>query len=59
MGLFQKMFGTKEKKPSKVDWKEFIPGTKVSLKNEFGLVLDKTVDSDLVGLIRLGYGKEK
>jgi len=38
--------------------KEFIPGTKVSLKNEFGVVLDKTVDSDLVGLIRWDTEKE-
>jgi hypothetical protein len=53
MGLLQKIFGTREKKNSAVvHWKEFIPGMKVSLKNEFGLVLEKTVGSDLVGLIR-------
>jgi hypothetical protein len=43
-------------------WKrnqEFIPGTKVSLKNEFGIVLDKSDDSDLVGLIRWDSEKEK
>jgi hypothetical protein len=36
-------------------WKrnqEFIPGTKVSLKGEFGVVLDKSVDGNLVGFIR-------
>ena len=47
------------KKFSRVDhWEEFIPGTKVSLKNEFGVVLDKTEDSDLVGLIRWDSEKE-
>ena len=42
-------------------WKrnqEFIPWTKVSLKDEFGVVLDKTVDSNLVGLIRWDTEKE-
>jgi hypothetical protein len=38
--------------------KEFIPGTKVSMTNEFGVVLEKTADNDLVGLIRWDTGKE-
>ena len=38
--------------------KEFIPGTKVSMANEFGVVLEKTADNDLVGLIRWDTGKE-
>ncbi len=36
-------------------WKrnqDFLIGTKVSLQNEFGVVLDKTSDSDIYGLIR-------
>jgi hypothetical protein len=36
-------------------WKrnqEFIPGTKVSLKDEFGVVLGKTSDNNLIGVIR-------
>jgi hypothetical protein len=36
-------------------WKrnrEFVPGTKVSMKNEFGVVLDRTADNKLIGLIR-------
>jgi hypothetical protein len=53
MGLLQKIFGTRQTRLSKVaHGGEFIPGTKVSLKNEFGVVLEKTVDSELVGLIR-------
>ncbi|RAV97619.1 hypothetical protein DQQ10_27530 [Pseudochryseolinea flava] len=42
-------------------WKrnqEFIPWTKVSLKEEFGIVLDKTVDNNVVGLIRWDTEKE-
>jgi len=42
-------------------WKrnqEFIPWTKVSLKGEFGVVLNKTVDNNLVGLIRWDTEKE-
>lgn len=42
-------------------WKrnqEFIPWTKVSLKGEFGVVLDKTVDNNLVGLIKWDSEKE-
>ena len=56
MKLFQKIFRTKDKNVSKID--NWTPGTKVSLKNEFGVVLDKTVDSDLVGLIRWDTDKE-
>jgi hypothetical protein len=36
-------------------WKrnqDFLPGTKVFMKNEYGVVLDKPVDNNLVGLIR-------
>ncbi len=39
-------------------WMEFTPWTKVSLKNEFGIVLDKTRDVDLIGLIRWDTEKE-
>ena len=42
-------------------WKrnqEFIPWTKVTLKNEFGVVLDKEVEDDLIGLIRWDTEKE-
>jgi hypothetical protein len=38
--------------------KEFIPGTKVSLKNEYGVVLEKKVDGDVVGFIRWDTEKE-
>ena len=37
---------------------DFIPGTKVSLRNEFGVVLDKTVDNNLFGQIRWDTDKE-
>jgi len=37
---------------------EFIPGTKVSLENEFGVVLNKAEDRDLVGLIRWDTERE-
>jgi hypothetical protein len=36
-------------------WKrnqEFVPGTKVSMKDEYGVVLDGTADNKLIGLIR-------
>jgi hypothetical protein len=36
-------------------WKrnqEFVPGTKVSMKNDYGVVLGTTLDNDLIGLIR-------
>lgn len=42
-------------------WKrnqEFVTGTKVLLKGEFGVVLDKTDDNGLVGLIRWDSEKE-
>jgi hypothetical protein len=42
-------------------WKrnqEFVPGTKVLLKDEFGVVLDRTVDNSLIGLIRWDSEKE-
>jgi len=39
------------------DFKEFIPGTKVLLKNEYGVVLEKKVDS-VVGFIRWDTEKE-
>lgn len=42
-------------------WKknqDFVKGTKVSLQNEFGVVLDKTDDNNLYGLIRWDTNKE-
>lgn len=42
-------------------WKrnqDFLKGTKVSLQNEFGVVLDQTVDNDMFGLIRWDTDKE-
>jgi hypothetical protein len=42
-------------------WKrnqDFIEGTKVSLQNEFGVVLDKTIDNDMYGQIRWDTNKE-
>jgi hypothetical protein len=42
-------------------WKrnqEFVPGTKVSFKNEAGVVLDTTVENNLVGLIRWDTDKK-
>lgn len=42
-------------------WKrnqDFVKGTKVSLHNEFGVVLDKTNDNKLYGLIRWDTSKE-
>lgn len=36
---------------------EFVPGTKVSMRGEFGVVLSKT-DGNLVGLIRWDTAKE-
>jgi hypothetical protein len=38
--------------------KDFIPGTKVSLHNEVGIVLNETNDSNLFGLIRWDTDKE-
>jgi hypothetical protein len=35
-----------------------LSGTKVSLHNEFGVVLDKTADSNLYGLIRWDTNRE-
>lgn len=43
------------------EWKrnqDFLKGTKVSLQNEFGVVLDKTADNDNYGLIRWDTDKE-
>lgn len=42
-------------------WKrnqDFVKGTKVSLQNDFGVVLDKTPDNNLCGLIRWDTNKE-
>jgi hypothetical protein len=48
-----------ENKNPKTDHsKGFTPWTKVSLKNEFGIVLDKAGDGDLIGLIRWDTEKE-
>jgi hypothetical protein len=37
---------------------DFLKGTKVSLQNEFGVVLDKTIDNEMYGLIRWDTNKE-
>jgi len=42
-------------------WKrnqDFLKGTKVSLENEFGVVLEKTIDNDMHGQIRWDTNKE-
>lgn len=42
-------------------WKrnqDFLPGTKVLMANQYGVVLDKAVDSDLAGLIRWDTERE-
>lgn len=42
-------------------WKrnqDFLPGTKVFMANEYGVVLDKTVDNDMAGFIRWDTEKE-